>query len=66
MKADKSIALAILNFILKVWVYSSLHLQIRNPFSYRNDVKLEKPFEPKYMNYLCVYILTAIFYGLYI
>ena len=30
------------------------------------DVKLGKIFEPKHVNYLYVYILTAIFYGLYL
>ena len=32
MKADKSISSTMINFILNVWVYSSLHLQIRIPF----------------------------------
>ena len=38
MKADKSISSTMINFILKVWMYSSLHLQNRIPLSYHGYI----------------------------
>ena len=56
-KADKSILLT----MLKLYIESIGVLDLA-----LSEVKLEKIFEPRYVNNLCLYIRTTSFYGLYI